>query len=96
MCSADDKPRHEYCPLGPNSWCKWRKAEASGEDLKLSKHPAPLNSQVQEHVEPIFQELSRDDLLGRCLGGHTQKANEFQLDRSASRSKTPTFGAKNH
>ncbi|XP_074111956.1 uncharacterized protein LOC141535751 [Cotesia typhae] len=76
MCSTDDKPRHEYCPSGSDSWCKWRKAEALGENPKEIKHPAPLHPDVQTHIKPIFEDLSRDDLLERCLGGHTQNANE--------------------
>lgn len=29
-----------------------------------------------EEEKPIYEDLSRDDLLERCLGGHTQNANE--------------------
>jgi uncharacterized membrane protein YdbT with pleckstrin-like domain len=31
---------------------------------------------VQKHILPIYEDLSRLDLLERCLGGHTQNANE--------------------
>ncbi|CAH2100863.1 unnamed protein product [Euphydryas editha] len=76
MCSTDDEPRHEYCPSGSDSWCKWRKSEALGENPKKIKHPAPLHPDVQTHIKPIIDDLSRNDLLQRCLGGHTQNANE--------------------
>ncbi|KYN19307.1 PREDICTED: uncharacterized protein LOC108761628 [Trachymyrmex cornetzi] len=76
MISTDENPRHEYCPLGVDSWCKWNKAEASGIDPSSLKHPAPMHKDIQEHVFPIFENLSNDDLLQRCLGGHTQNANE--------------------
>lgn len=26
-CSTNEKPKHENCPPGENSWCKWRVAE---------------------------------------------------------------------
>jgi len=39
-------------------------------------HPHPLHEDVQKHIRPIYEDLSRDDLLERCLGGHTQNANE--------------------
>ncbi len=31
---------------------------------------------MQKHIRPIYEDLSRDDLLERCLDGHTQNANE--------------------
>ncbi|KYN39248.1 hypothetical protein ALC56_06381 [Trachymyrmex septentrionalis] len=31
---------------------------------------------MEEHLLPIYENLSREDLLERCLGGHTQNANE--------------------
>jgi len=31
---------------------------------------------VEKHIRPIYEELSNDELLTRCLGGYTQNANE--------------------
>jgi len=31
---------------------------------------------MKQHLLRIYEALSRDDLLQRCLGGHTQNANE--------------------
>jgi len=31
---------------------------------------------TKQHLLPIYEDLSRDYLLQRCLGGHTQNANE--------------------
>ena len=36
---------------------------------------APLQPDVQKHILPIYEDLSKYDLLERCLGGHTQNAN---------------------
>ena len=74
--SSDKKPKHTLCPSGEQSWCKWRRAEATG-TLKTFKHKrVPLNSTVIREITPIYQELSSDDLLKRCLGVHTQNSNE--------------------
>ncbi|GFY67871.1 uncharacterized protein TNIN_352731 [Trichonephila inaurata madagascariensis] len=39
-------------------------------------HPTPLHSYVKKEILPIYKDLSRDDLLERCLGKNTQNANE--------------------
>lgn len=74
-CSTDKDPQHSKCPEGVNSWCKWRVAEATGE-LASFKHEHPLCKNVQEAIKPVYQALSKDDLLHRCLGGNTQNCNE--------------------
>ncbi|KYN03416.1 hypothetical protein ALC62_05734 [Cyphomyrmex costatus] len=73
--STNEKPMHERCPSGPNSWCKWRRAEAIG-TLESYEHPPPLDSTVQKVIKPIYEDLSKEDLLKRCLGGFTQNNNE--------------------
>lgn len=75
LISTDKKPQHHFCPQGADSWCKWRVAEAAG-TLQNFEHPPAFHSDVQKHLLPIYQDLSRRDLLERCLGGHTQNANE--------------------
>ncbi|CAH2086449.1 unnamed protein product [Euphydryas editha] len=74
MISTDDNPQHDNCPEGEDSWCKWQQAKALGTEPE--PHPAPLHPDVQKEILPIYEDLSRDDLLTRCLGGHTQNANE--------------------
>ncbi|KAH7962096.1 hypothetical protein HPB52_014377 [Rhipicephalus sanguineus] len=37
----DEEPRHEFCPLGSLSWCKYRAAEAEG------KAPPPHTECIQ-------------------------------------------------
>ncbi|XP_039304885.1 uncharacterized protein LOC120359029 [Solenopsis invicta] len=73
--STNETPQHERCPSGPNSWCKWRQAEAAG-TLQSYNHPPPLDSKVQELIQPIYEDLSSQDLLNRCCGGFTQNNNE--------------------
>ncbi|XP_076221633.1 uncharacterized protein LOC116431900 [Nomia melanderi] len=76
LCSTKKNPSHEYCPVGNDSWCKWQKALATGANLDLIEHPAPLHPDVQKHILPIYEDLSEENLLERCLGGHTQNNNE--------------------
>jgi len=71
--STDNNPRHENCPAGEDSWCKYRRAEKLGLEYT---HPEPLHPDVAKHILPIYEDLSRKELLERCLGGHTQNANE--------------------
>lgn len=73
--STDEEPQHDYCPLGADSWCSWQRAKASG-NLEEYQHKPPLNKDVFNAVKPIYEDLSNDNLLNRCLGGFTQNNNE--------------------
>lgn len=70
--STDANPQHDKCS---ESWCEWKKAKAAGA-LDLFSHKPPLPQEVFNAVKPIYEELSRDELLSRCLGGYTQNNNE--------------------
>ncbi|CAK9803888.1 hypothetical protein ANTQUA_LOCUS3824 [Anthophora quadrimaculata] len=39
-------------------------------------HKPPLSKEVFEAIKPIYEELSRDDLLNRCLEDYSQNSNE--------------------
>lgn len=62
--STDDNPKHDRCPPGSESWCKYRQAEAAGDPLSF-KHPPLLTGKVQEIIRPIYEELTSMDLLER-------------------------------
>ncbi|GIY08120.1 uncharacterized protein CDAR_429331 [Caerostris darwini] len=70
-----ENPQHSYCPVGPESWCKWCKCEAKG-TLETFEHPSALDDEAQEILKPIYEDLTADDLLERCLGSNTQNNNE--------------------
>ena len=74
--STKEEPNHECCPTGPESWCKWQKAVALNRDSTLEDLTPLLGQEMKEHLLPIYENLSREDLLERCLGDHTQNANE--------------------
>lgn len=73
MISTNDNPKHENCPKGEDTWCKYNLAKISGVQYD---HPAPLHKEVASNILPIYEDLSKEHLLERCLGGHTQNANE--------------------
>ena len=48
-------------------------------NLKSYKHsPHVIPPDVEKHIRPIYKDLSKDDLLIKCLGGNTQNANEYE------------------
>lgn len=73
MVSTDENPRHENCPKGDDTWCKYNRAQIS---KKNYTHLGPLHEEVAKNILPIYEDLTKEDLLKRCLGGHTQNSNE--------------------
>ncbi|GIY70335.1 uncharacterized protein CDAR_61701 [Caerostris darwini] len=73
--SKEENPQPTYCPVGPESWRKWRESEAEG-TLEAVEHPRALDDEAQEILKPIDKDLIADDLLQRCLGSNTQNNNE--------------------
>ncbi|CAK9803116.1 hypothetical protein ANTQUA_LOCUS3590 [Anthophora quadrimaculata] len=57
------------------SWCNWKKAQAA-DFLDTFHHKPPLSREVFEAIKPIYEELSRDELLNRCLGSYSQHSSE--------------------
>ncbi|XP_046589419.1 uncharacterized protein LOC124293252 [Neodiprion lecontei] len=92
--STDSKPQHDDCPKGAESWCSWQRAVASG-NISEYRHKPPLPKEVLEAITPVYENLSRDDLLQRCLGGFTQNNNEsFNKSVWAIASKCQSGGKK--
>ena len=76
-CSSSDKnAQHSKCPPSKDSWCKWHEAEASGTLATFKHDRVPLAPSVVKLITPIYESLSSDTLLERCLGAHTQNNNE--------------------
>lgn len=71
--STDQSPHHEKCS---SSWCTWQQAAADNK-LESYKHKYnALPADVLEAMKPIYEDLSKDALLERCVGGFTQNSNE--------------------
>ncbi|KAE8740595.1 hypothetical protein FOCC_FOCC013896 [Frankliniella occidentalis] len=73
--STDARPSHQYCPKETSTWCKYNKAKNEGK-LNTFKHVGTLPPPVMDAIKPVFDDLSKDDLLKRCLGNRTQNPNE--------------------
>ena len=75
-CTAfsSDEHRHIFCPKNDSSWCKWQVDKLKGTSSFKSKMNLPLA--IFEEVKPIFQDLSKKELLTKCLHGQTQNTNE--------------------
>ena len=74
-CSdVPDVERHKFCPRTATTWCEWQKDAVNKTDSYKPKVNLPVC--IKDVLEPIFKDLSRDDLLSKCLHGMTQNANE--------------------
>lgn len=70
--STKKNPQHNFCDI---SWCNYLQAKEN-RTLKDYEHPSPLPQIVQDAIRPVYENLTSDDLLERCVGGFTQNNNE--------------------
>ncbi|XP_068672674.1 uncharacterized protein [Montipora foliosa] len=68
--SSEKRDLHNHCPAGPSSWCGFQR------DRNTFKHGPGLPDAVIARVKPVYQRLSEDTLLNKCLHGKTQNQNE--------------------
>ncbi|KAJ8867103.1 hypothetical protein PR048_032965 [Dryococelus australis] len=73
--STDANPQHFLCPYGDNSWCKFNQAKAKNQENE-NTHQNPLPEAVMIAIKPVLNDLSKIDLLKRCLHGKTKNTNE--------------------
>lgn len=73
LSATDDDPCHGLCPKGPDTWCAFNRSQSEG---KPFFHKESLPASVLEAIKPIYRELSKAELLEKCLHGRTQNANE--------------------
>ncbi|KAK3926587.1 MTRF1L release factor glutamine methyltransferase [Frankliniella fusca] len=71
--STDSQPQHHLCPTGDQSWCKFNKAQAMGENFC---HKTSLPVAVMDAIKPIYEDLTKSELLKKCVDGMTQNPNE--------------------
>ena len=62
--------QHDFCPKSKDTWCKFWKEGAVYNDSKR------LSSVFLKELRPLFERLTADHLLERCLMGLTQNQNE--------------------
>ena len=71
--STEDNPSHDFCPEGPDSWCKWQRDQANGTETFRPKNVA---SAVMQEILPTFEALWDRNLLQSVLEGLSQNNNE--------------------
>ena len=74
VASSKDNNWHDHCPTGKDSWCRYQSDKSTG--LSTYKPGPGLPLTVIKHIKPVYNELSRDNLLKKCLHGKTQNQNE--------------------
>jgi len=73
--SSAENPTHFLCPEEPDSWCKFQRANATN-TLDTYTEKTPLPEDIVKFVTSIYEDLSKYELLERCVGGFTQNNNE--------------------
>lgn len=74
--SCDSNPRHDYCPTGHDTWCKYNQL-CLGIIDDLPPQPQPkLPKWIGDILKPLFERLSAKQLLERCARALTQNSNE--------------------
>ncbi|GFS90727.1 uncharacterized protein TNCV_3771501 [Trichonephila clavipes] len=60
--SSDEEPLHSFCPVGPNSWCKYQNQVVEG-SVETFRHSSKLTVAVMDAIKPVFNDLSQPKLL---------------------------------
>jgi len=75
VSSSKTNQWHDHCPDGEKSWCPYKQDKATGNKTYAPSAGIPLPI-VLKHLKPLFADLSKDELLSKCLHGKTQNNNE--------------------
>ena len=89
--STDENPQHQYCPVGAESWCKYRRALANHQDVLPHTPRIPAN--YEPFVKPVFDKLCDEELLAKCVKGATQNRNESYNNLIWARSPKTEFSS---
>jgi hypothetical protein len=70
VASSDSDPQHHLCPDGDDSWCGYKREKES------YQHKNGIPKCIVQKIEPVFDDLSKLELLQKCTHGLTQNVNE--------------------
>ncbi|GFV38382.1 uncharacterized protein TNCV_4958251 [Trichonephila clavipes] len=73
-CSSKHQPKHEQCPVGDESWCKFQRAKAS--NIMYQDKSLGLPQNIVNMIKPVYMDLCDRNFLKKCLHGKTQNPNE--------------------
>ena len=65
---------HADCPKTSETWCLHQKDKINGTEYYKSKGALPL--EVRNAILPVYRDLTKPEMLKKCLHGKTQNANE--------------------
>ena len=94
---TDSEPCHDYCTPGEVSWRFYQQALAQGRQPGPHEKlvHTPLDRKLlEEHIMPIYERLTEEHLLSRCVSGKTQNANECLHSLIWSRCSKDTFASR--
>ena len=74
VASSEGHNYHNYCPSTKDTWCQFQRDQING--TNLHKAGKGLHPDVIKHVKPVYDSLTDETELAKCLHGHTQNANE--------------------
>ena len=98
VTSTNEQPDHDYCPQGSDSYCFYNKAIANREtpaDHNKMKVKMDLGQDEKDLVRNVYESLTSDDLLKKCLKGRTQNPNESIHSKLWNKlRKTKSYGLK--
>ena len=90
--SSYEKQDHQSCPTGPDSWCKYNHPLSNDEEPPM--HTPKLPMYLRPFIKPVFTELSKRELLEKCVLGATQNQNESLNNIIWSRCPKTGFGSR--
>ena len=74
VASSKENTWHDHCPTGKSSWCRYNSDKENGIETYKPGPGLPLT--VVAKLKPVYNDLSKTDLLEKCLHGKTQNQNE--------------------
>ena len=77
--STDEEPRHHLCPASEDSWYFFERAKAKGQtppSHSTMKIRFTLEPHEFELVKGVYDRVTTNEMMMRCLRGKTQNANE--------------------
>jgi len=69
VASSKSNNWHDYCPRGEDSWCRFQRDKVTNQNTYKPGAGLPLT--VLKYLKPIFNDLSSNELLEKCLHGKT-------------------------
>ena len=74
VASSDFNNYHDYCPKTPDSWCQYQLDAINKTNLHTPG--AGISEDVLFAIKPVYADLTKADILQKCLHGLTQNPNE--------------------